>query len=106
MMDRNEKWGSMMSCLESFMESAQELLESDDISENEWDYFEREICSIESVTRDIMKRWEMEEARDNDLHTYGFDIRTCSMDLLRLICDEYQVSHNNTREGMIAGLLE
>ena len=105
-MDRDSKWGSMMSCLESVKEYAQELLESDDICFNDYEYFERAIGLIEDYTQGIRKRWEEEEARDKDLHTYGFDIRTCSMDLLRLICDEYQVSHNGTREGMIAGLLE
>lgn len=105
-MDRDGKWGSMMSCFESIKEYAQELLDSDDITSDDFDYIERGIDLAEDSTRDIMKRWEAEEARDKDLHTYGFDIRTCSMDLLRLICDEYQVSHNDTRVGMIAGLLE
>ena len=97
-MDRKDKWGSMMSCLESIEEYAKDLLESDDISEDEFVYFVREIGLIEDTTRNILSRWEEEEARDKDLHTYGFDIRTCSMDLLRLICHEYQVSHINTRE--------
>ena len=105
-MDRNDKWGSMMSCLESVKDYAQELLDSDDITSDDFDYIERGIDLAEDTTRDIRKRWEEEEARVKDLHTYGFDIRTCSMDLLRMICDEYQVSHNDTREGMIAGLLE
>lgn len=105
-MDKVDKWGSMMSCLESIKEYAQELLESDDIITDDFDYIERGIDLIEDTTRDIRKRWDEEEAYDKDLHTFGFDIRTCSMDLLRMICDEYQVSHNDTREGMIAGLLE
>ena len=101
-----DKWGSMMSCLESVMDYAKELLESNDITDDDFDYIERGIDLAEDTARDIRNRWEEEEARDKDLHTYGFDIRTCSMDLLRMICDEYQVSHNDTREGMIAGLLE
>lgn len=104
-MDRDGKWGSMMSCLESVKEYAQELLDSDDISENEWDYFEREICSIESVTRDIMKRWEMEEARLVKANTFSIDLRYESLDLLRLICDKVGVEHG-TREEMIARVLE
>jgi len=105
-MDRDGKWSSMMSCLESVKEYAEMLLGDGDITTDEMVYYEHEIGLIEDTTRDIMRRWEAEEARDKDLHTYGFDIRTCSMDLLRLICDEYQVSHNDTREEMIAGLLE
>ena len=104
-MDRDGKWGSMMSCLESVKEYAQELLESDDISENEWDYFEREIGSIESVTRDIMKRWEMEEARLVKANTLSIDLRYESLDMLRLLCDYTGVEHG-TREEMIARLLE
>ena len=104
-MDRDDKWGSMMSCLESVKEYAQELLESEDISENEWDYFEREICSIESVTRDIMKRWEMEEARLVKANTLSIDLRYESLDMLRLLCHNAGVE-DGTREEMIARLLE
>ena len=98
-MDRDDKWGSMMSCLESVKEYAQELLESEDISENEWDYFEREICSIESVTRDIMKRWEMEEARLVKANTLTIDLRYESLDMLRILCDNAGVEHGTREES-------
>jgi len=104
-MDRNGKWSSMMSCLESVKEYAKELLESDDICFDDFEYFEREIGLIEDTTRDIKKRWEMEEARLVEANTLSIDLRYESLDMLRLLCDNSGVEHG-TREEMIARLLE
>lgn len=104
-MDRDGKWGSMMSCLESVKEYAQELLDSDDITSDDFDYIERGIDLAEDSTRDIMKRWEAEEARLVKANTFSIDLRYESLDLLRLICDKVGVEHG-TREEMIARVLE
>lgn len=104
-MDRDGKWGSMMSCLESVKEYAQELLDSDDITSDDFDYIERGIDLAEDTTRDIMRRWEAEEARLVKANTFSVDLRYESLDMLRLLCDNAGVEHG-TREEMIAGLLE
>ncbi len=94
-----------MSCLESVKEYAQELLDSDDITSDDFDYIERGIDLAEDSTRDIMKRWEAEEARLVKANTFSIDLRYESLDLLRLICDKVGVEHG-TREEMIARVLE
>ena len=48
-MDRDSKWGSMMSCLESVKEYAQELLESDDICFNDYEYFRSAYIQVEAI---------------------------------------------------------
>ena len=48
-----------MSCLESVKEYAQELLDSDDITSDDFDYIERGIDLAEDTTRDIMRRFEI-----------------------------------------------
>ena len=104
-MDRDGKWGSMMSCLESVKEYAQELSESNDITADDFDYIERGIDLVEDTTRDIMRRWEAEEARLVKANTFSVDLRYESLDMLRLLCDNTGVEHG-TREEMIARLLE
>lgn len=105
MMDRKDKWGSIMSCLESVKECAQELLDSDDIYVTEWHWFEKEIGLIEDTTRNILSRWEAEEAADIEANTLSIDLRYESLDMLRTLCDYVGVEHG-TRKEMIARLKE
>jgi len=94
-----------MSCLESVKEYAQELLESDDISFDDYEYYEREIGLIEDTTRDIRKRWEAEEAADIEAHTFHLDLREQSTGVLEQLCLQCGVN-TGTKEEMIARLLE
>lgn len=104
-MDRDGKWGSMMSCLESIKEYALELHEDGDVDDDECYWYEKEVEYIEANLRALNIRWEAEEAAKEEANTFSIDLRYESLDFLRLLCDKAGVEHG-TREEMIERLLE